>query len=232
MNRKELITDDSEENGDPFGFSQFLDEQKSDYDGGDGEKERDKEKILGNREKYLFEEEAIKKTRKIVYEHFNDRWEDEKYRSLLRDSGKMVDKIICELETEFYLDQAPLVIKDEEKRRQWVEYINECAGVTPIERCTEACLEAVTLGDDMEKVCGIIKEYHEGGNDHIAGATYQVVRDLIKYADWGDEFADYVGHSGIDFENDSLEERNEKIQGVAKKLGMEGGDLEDWRFSS
>ncbi len=189
----------------------------------DAEKER-REKIVSNRKTFEQDKEDCEKKEEALYEEQREFMDASGLRNHELDKAIVENRKALRLrEAEFYREQAPLLIKDEEKREKFLKMINECAesrfGFHPDERVVEECLEVVGAGGDISAACEYIKKNADAGNDDDeAYGAYSLIEDIMEYADWGQELAERVGYVELDFENGSPEENDKKVREIFEKL--------------
>lgn len=182
----------------------------------DLEKER-REKIIDNAEKFYERMDAVRELLK-----YDDEDHPEGRQEVLRRRDLMVKS--------FYEEQAPLIIKDEKRRKLWMEEIDSWGLDSASQSfdkgdvCAEKCMEALALGEDITKVCEIIKDdfsrakYKSSLDPQIA---FNCIVNIVNYADRGEELADYLGFSKIDWENDDTGTINQLFEEVVRKVGLE-----------
>ena len=181
----------------------------------DAEKER-REKIINNAEEFYERMDAVRELLK-----YDDKDHPEGRQEVLRRRDLMIKS--------FYEEQAPLIIKDEKRRKLWMEEIDRgldgaSQSFDKGDVCAEKCMEALALGDDITKVCEIIKddfsgaEYKSSSDPQVA---FNCITNIVNCADRGEELADYLGFSKIDWENDDTGTINQSFEEVVGKVGLE-----------
>lgn len=182
----------------------------------DAEKER-REKITNNRKEYDERMNTIEELLKSDYKGYSEE------RNEVLSRRDLMTK-------NFYEEQAPLIIKDEKRRNLWVEEINSWGldGVSQSfnkgDVCAEKCMEALALGDDVTKVGEIIKDTFSGAKDVLSSdpqVAFNCITNIVNYADRGEELADYLGFSKIDWENDDTGTINQSFEEVVGRVGLE-----------